>query len=303
MLTPDHFDSQSAELLRSGRPVLAGISGGRDSMALLSLLSGMPGCNLVACHVNHQLRPEAEEEEMFVLRYAASLGIPCVRERVNVRSMAHTRGIAIEEAAREARQASFLKWAAGYPGALVALAHHRNDQQETALLHLCRGASGIHGMFPVSTWANGLTVVRPMLDFSREDITSYLEHRHSTWREDSSNHSAEYTRNALRHEIIPKLNALFQRDTSLPFSRACRLENQIRRPVPAEDPFLRNLMVSRQFPDQAAAAAVRVRRTVLRRVPHCLPYPFRKAKGVNIGGKIPPYFLAVNIAPMLIIHP
>ena len=116
MLTPDHFDSQSAELLRSGRPVLAGISGGRDSMALLSLLSGMPGCNLVACHVNHQLRPEAEEEEMFVLRYAASLGIPCVRERVNVRSMAHTRGIAIEEAAREARQASFLKWAAGYPG-------------------------------------------------------------------------------------------------------------------------------------------------------------------------------------------
>ncbi len=134
-------------------------------MALLSLLSGMPGCNLVACHVNHQLRPEAEEEEMFVLRYAASQGIPCVRERVNVRNMAHTRGIAIEEAAREARQASFLKWAAGYPGALVALAHHRNDQQETALLHLCRGASGIHGMFPVSTWANGLTVVRPMLDF------------------------------------------------------------------------------------------------------------------------------------------
>ena len=228
MLTPDHFDSQSAELLRSGRPVLAGISGGRDSMALLSLLSGMPGCNLVACHVNHQLRPEAEEEEMFVLRYAASLGIPCVRERVNVRSMAHTRGIAIEEAAREARQASFLKWAAGYPGALVALANHRNDQQETALLHLCRGASGIHGMFPVSTWANGLTVVRPMLDFSREDITSYLEHRHIPWREDSSNQSAEYTRNALRHEIIPKLNALFQRDTSLPFSRACRLENQIR---------------------------------------------------------------------------
>ena len=215
MLTPDHFDSQSAELLRSGRPVLAGISGGRDSMALLSLLSGMPGCNLVACHVNHQLRPEAEEEEMFVLRYAASLGIPCVRERVNVRSMAHTRGIAIEEAAREARQASFLKWAAGYPGALVALAHHRNDQQETALLHLCRGASGIHGMFPVSTWANGLTVVRPMLDFSREDITSYLEHRHIPWREDSSNQSAEYTRNALRHEIIPKLNALFQRDTTL----------------------------------------------------------------------------------------
>jgi len=228
MLTPDHFDSQSAELLRSGRPVLAGISGGRDSMALLSLLSGMPGCNLVACHVNHRLRPEAEEEEEFVRRYAAARGIPCVWERVDVRNMAHTRGISIEEAAREARQALFLKWASGHPGAFVALAHHRNDQQETALLHLCRGASGIHGMSPVSTWANGLTVVRPLLSFSRAAITAYLEHCHIPWREDASNQSTEYTRNALRHEVIPRLNALFRRDTSLTFSRACRMEKQIR---------------------------------------------------------------------------
>lgn len=227
-LTPDHFDKQSAELLRSGRPVLAGISGGRDSMALLSLLSQMPGCHLIACHVNHGLRPEAEEEAQFVCRYAACLGVPCVRERADVRGMARTRGISIEEAARDARQALFLKWAAGYPGAFVALAHHRNDQQETALLHLCRGASGIHGMSPVSTWANGLTVVRPLLDFSRKDITAYLEHRHIPWREDSSNQSTEYTRNALRHEVIPKLDTLFQRDTSLSFSRACRIENQIR---------------------------------------------------------------------------
>lgn len=227
-LTPDHFDSRAAEFLRSGRPVLAGISGGRDSMALLSLLSGMPGCNLIACHVNHGLRPEAEEEAQFVRQYAASLRIPCVLERADVRGMARTRGISIEEAARAARQALFLKWADEHPGAVVTLAHHRNDQQETALLHMCRGASGIHGMAPVSTWANGLTVVRPLLDFSREEITFYLEHRHIPWREDSSNQSAEYTRNALRHEVIPKLNAIFQRDTSLSFSRACRIENKIR---------------------------------------------------------------------------
>ncbi|MFR1412554.1 MAG: ATP-binding protein [Akkermansia sp.] len=68
-LTPDHFDSQSAELLRSGRPVLAGISGGRDSMALLSLLSGMEGCRVIACHVHHGLRLEADEE-------ASSSGMP-----------------------------------------------------------------------------------------------------------------------------------------------------------------------------------------------------------------------------------
>ena len=76
-LTPDHFDNQSAELLRTG------------------------------------LRPEAEEEAQFVCQYAACLGVPCVRERADVRGMARSRGISIEEAARDARQALFLKWAAG----------------------------------------------------------------------------------------------------------------------------------------------------------------------------------------------
>lgn len=227
-LTPDHFNTLCSELLRSGRPVLAGISGGRDSMALLSLLSGMQGCNLIACHVHHGLRPEADEEARFVRQYAASLGVPCVWEQVDVRGMARARGLSTEEAARHARQALFRKWAAGRPGAFVALAHHRNDQQETALLHLCRGASGIHGMSPVSAWANGLTVVRPLLDFSREEITAYLTQQSIPWREDASNQSTEYTRNSLRHEVIPKLNTLFHRDTSLSFSRACRVENRIR---------------------------------------------------------------------------
>lgn len=76
-------------------------------------------------------------------------------EAADVAGMAHVQGISTEEAARKTRQNLFLEWAAEYPGALVALAHHRNDQQETALLHLCRGASGIHGMSPVSIWANG----------------------------------------------------------------------------------------------------------------------------------------------------
>lgn len=227
-LAPEHFDEQSAELLRSGRPVLAGISGGRDSMTLLSLLAGMKGCRLTACHIHHGLRPEADEEAEFVRQFASSLNIPFVWKRADVTGLSRTLGISIEEAARKARQEAFLEWAGGNPETLVALAHHRNDQQETALLHLCRGASGIHGMSPVSIWENGLTVVRPLLKFSREEITSYLEHRHISWREDASNQSTEYTRNALRHEVIPKLDALFRRDTSLSFSRACRIENQIR---------------------------------------------------------------------------
>lgn len=70
---------------------------------------------------------------------------------------------------------------------------------------MCRGASGIHGMSPVSIWANGLTVVRPLLNFSRKEITAYLEEKNIPWREDASNQSTEYTRNALRHHVVPRL--------------------------------------------------------------------------------------------------
>lgn len=73
-----------------------------------------------------------------------------------------------------------------------------------------------------------LTVVRPLLNFSRKEITAYLEEKNIPWREDASNQSTEYTRNALRHHIIPHLDKIFRRDTSLSFSRACRIENQIR---------------------------------------------------------------------------
>ncbi|WP_240056767.1 tRNA lysidine(34) synthetase TilS, partial [Bacteroides caccae] len=177
----------------------------------------MEGCRVIACHVHHGLRLEADEEAQFVREYAASTGVPCVWRRADVAGMARVQGISTEEAARKTRQNLFLEWAAEYPGALVALAHHRNDQQETALLHLCRGASGIHGMSPVSIWENGLTVVRPLLNFSRKEITAYLEEKNIPWREDASNQSTEYTRNALRHHIIPHLDKIFRRDTSLSF--------------------------------------------------------------------------------------
>lgn len=229
MMPPtDQFDSHALNLIRSGAPVLTGVSGGRDSMALLTLLSELKGCRPVVCHVHHSLRPEADEEARFVRDYAAHLHLPCVWRQVDVRQLAQSGGISIEEAARQARQMLFHEWSKQFPGAIVALAHHRNDQQETALLHACRGGSGLHGMSPVSTWANGLTVVRPLLEVSREEITSYLTTRGIPWKEDASNQSTEYVRNALRHDVIPILNAIFQRDTSLSFGRACRLEQQTR---------------------------------------------------------------------------
>ncbi len=224
MLSTDQFAPQVTELLCSGRPVLAGISGGRDSVALLHLLHGLPGCNPVVCHVHHGLRPEADEECAFVRNLAERMGLPFLTAKADIPAKMAESGLGAEEAARLARQELFGQWATQFPDACVALAHHRNDQQETALLHLCRGASGIRGMAPISVWANGLTVIRPLLNFTRDDITAYLLERGLSWRDDASNDSTEYARNALRHRVIPALNEIFQRDTSLPFERACGLD-------------------------------------------------------------------------------
>ncbi len=223
-LTTAQFPPRVTELLCSGIPVLTGVSGGRDSMALLHLLHELPGCRLIVCHVHHGLRAEADEESDFVRQTAASLGLPFIMAKADIPAIAAERGLGTEEAARLARQELFLTWSRQFPNACVALAHHRNDQQETALLHLCRGSAGIRGMAPVSTWSNGLTVLRPLLDFTRDDITAYLTAHGLEWRDDASNDSDEYARNALRHRVIPELNRIFQRDTALPFSRACRLE-------------------------------------------------------------------------------
>lgn len=228
MPSPDNLDPHTREFLCSGRPVLAGVSGGRDSIALLTLLSRLDGCRLMACHVHHGLRMEADDEAEFVRKYADSLGVPFLLGKADIPAQARLNRESIEASARKARQELFLQWSKNFPGALVALAHHRNDQQETALLHLCRGASGIHGMSPVSAWANGLTVLRPILNFSRQDITDYLANQRISWVDDASNQSTEYTRNALRHEIIPLLDQMFHRDTSIPVARACRIESQIR---------------------------------------------------------------------------
>ncbi len=224
MLSADQFAPELTEILCSGRAVLVGVSGGRDSVALLRLLRDLPGCRPIVCHVHHGLRAEADEECRFVHSLAESMGLPFLTAKADVAARAAASGLGTEEAARLARQELFLQWAASFPDACVALAHHRNDQQETALLHLCRGASGIRGMAPIAVWANGLTVLRPLLNFTRDDITAYLLERGLSWRDDASNDSTEYARNALRHRVIPALNEIFQRDTSLPFERACRLE-------------------------------------------------------------------------------
>ncbi|MDO4410985.1 MAG: tRNA lysidine(34) synthetase TilS [Akkermansia sp.] len=220
---PLQLNEQTLEALHSSGHILVGVSGGRDSIALITLLSKLANCYPIVCHVNHSLRPEADAEEIFVKNYAHHLGLPFVSKKIDVTTYAKEHKLATEEAARILRQDLFFHWAREFNTNIVALAHHRNDQAETALLHLCRGSSGIRAMTPVSLWANGLTVIRPLLNQSRSDITAWLSSQNIPWVDDTSNDSSDYTRNALRHQILPQLDSIFARDVSITLSRSANL--------------------------------------------------------------------------------
>lgn len=195
---------------------LIGVSGGRDSVALLHTLVTLGKPKLIVCHLNHQLRGrESGQDAAFVRRLAQRHQLPCEIEGVAVAALARERGISIESAAREARHEFLHRMAAKHRTSQVVLAHHAEDQAETILANLCRGAglNGLGGMKPL-TRIGGLLVVRPLLKTSRGEIDAYVAEHGLTFREDSSNVSPEHRRNRLRHEVMPLLNQIFERDVA-----------------------------------------------------------------------------------------
>jgi tRNA(Ile)-lysidine synthase len=213
--------------LQSGCPVLVGVSGGRDSIALLTLLSELQGCHPIACHVHHGIRKcTADDDCRYTEQYARSLGIPCLVEYVDVPRMAARKKMSLETTARLLRQEAFLRWKEQYPNCVVALAHHRDDQAETILFRLCRGTGRLGGMRAVSTWPNHTTVLRPLLGISREEITQWLIDRGISWQDDESNEDTSIPRNAFRHSIFPQLNHILGRDVRPIICRAARLDDE-----------------------------------------------------------------------------
>jgi len=185
--------------------VLCAVSGGRDSITLLHLLSTLAadaGFGIAAAHFNHQLRPTADRDEDFVRDWCGERGIPLTCGRGDVRAFARREGLGIEDAARTLRYA-FLEGAAQDIGAdRIATAHHREDNAETILLHLLRGTGlqGLGGIPPVRG-----RIVRPLLEVSRAEIDAYVERNGLLYVEDESNRDASYMRNRLRLEVLPLL--------------------------------------------------------------------------------------------------
>ena len=196
-------------LLDKNRPVIVGVSGGADSLALMDGLHRL-GYPMAVAHLDHALRPDSAADADFVRAKAVELGVPFVTERVDVREVAAKEKLSIEEAARNVRYAFLFEQARLSNAQAVAVAHHADDQVETVLMHFIRGAalSGLSGMpfrrvMPV--WDAEIPLVRPLLELWREDIEAYITEIGWTPREDLSNADTTYFRNHLRHELIPQL--------------------------------------------------------------------------------------------------
>ena len=237
------------ELLRSfprDAHYLIGVSGGRDSVALLHWLIQIGYKKLIVCHLNHQLRGRSSDADArFVQKLVATsnekivgqaLRLPgqqkgkrsaCPTTKMspvdfelraaNVRALAKKKKKSLETAAREARYSFFAEAAKRHRCHTIFLAHHADDLVETFLFNLIRGAgpTGLAGMRNVCTRridGIDLTIVRPLLSVWRSDIDKYVHERHLTFREDATNRNLAPTRNRIRNRVIPHLEKIFGRN-------------------------------------------------------------------------------------------
>ncbi|MBJ6751415.1 tRNA lysidine(34) synthetase TilS [Geomonas sp. Red421] len=197
---------RNQHLFAPGETVVVAVSGGADSVALLDILTRLEDerLNLVVAHLNHCLRgTESDDDEKFVSALATRHHLPFVAIRVDVASFAAAEGLSMEDAGRQARYAFFHEIARRRGAKSIAVAHHLDDQAETVLIRLLRGAGGT-GLSAMTAGGDGL-VKRPLLQVSRAELELYLNGRGLTWRTDSTNSDTTILRNSIRHELIPTL--------------------------------------------------------------------------------------------------
>jgi tRNA(Ile)-lysidine synthase len=190
------------------------VSGGPDSVCMLDILAKLRrelGMELHIAHLNHQLRGEqSDADARYVSDLSERLKIPATINSRDVDTYRKRHHLTLEEAAREVRY-PFLAEVAGSVGAEeVAVGHTRDDQVETILMHLLRGSGirGLRGLLPVSRWRSGkdeITIIRPLLELSREETTAYCTQHKLFPRTDDSNASLVPLRNRIRHELLPQL--------------------------------------------------------------------------------------------------
>jgi len=196
-------------LLDLQKPVIVAVSGGPDSLCLLDLLYLLEYPLLVA-HYDHSLRPESAEDARQVAMIAAGHHLPFLSERGDVMGLAKRERLSVEEAARVARYRFLFEQARQHQAQAVAVGHNADDQVETVLMHLLRGAgmAGLKGMTYrsfLTEWDTQIPLVRPLLGVWRTEIMAYCEERGLKPVNDRSNQDLTFFRNRLRHELVPFL--------------------------------------------------------------------------------------------------
>lgn len=193
-------------MLEHGDRVIAGISGGADSVCLLFVLLEIReklGIEIISVHVNHGIRGDsAKKDEQFVQALCREYQVEYIVYHENVESIAKKRKQSVEEAGRFVRREAFEKTCFLYGGTKIAMAHHQNDNAETLLMNLARGTGlkGLGGIQPVAG-----RMIRPLLCLSRKEIEEYVEAIGCGFCQDETNDEDEYTRNRLRHQVVPIL--------------------------------------------------------------------------------------------------
>jgi tRNA(Ile)-lysidine synthase len=209
-MPPQNTLPLNGTLLRPGDRVCVAVSGGADSTALLLALHGQSaalGIGVSTAHLHHGIRGEEADADLAFLRELCTrLDIPLQVEHADVPASAANDHETLEEAARNARLSFFDRLLAAGHATTVATAHTEDDQAETVLIKLLRGAwtEGLGGISPVLERERG-RVIRPLLGTSRKQVIAFLQAAKQTWREDSSNHSPAHTRNRVRANLMPLL--------------------------------------------------------------------------------------------------
>ncbi len=206
-----------------GESLVVALSGGPDSVALLDSLVSLQaqfGLRIVAAHLDHGLRAESAEDAAFCARLCARLGVPLVSARADVAARARAEGRGLEAAARRARHAFLRAVAAEQGGCPIALGHTCDDQAETLLLRLLRGA-GRTGLAAMRRRRADL--FRPLLSASRAEVLEHLGRRGLEWRHDASNDDPRFLRNRVRHELLPVMEARFNGQARAALARTAAL--------------------------------------------------------------------------------
>ena len=200
--------TEKNRLFETPTAVVVGASGGADSMTLLHLLHTWPddGLRVIAVHVHHGLRrEEADRDEALVRDFCADNGIEYVCERADVRALAEEWSVGTEEAGRRVRYDAFERVRREHNADLIATAHNADDVAETVLMHILRG-SGVGGLCSIP--AKRGRIVRPLLECTRAEIEDYCAENGVPYIVDSTNTDMTYTRNRVRHQLLPLLREM-----------------------------------------------------------------------------------------------